>query len=91
MPGFFKLVIAINVVVIALVTLSLIVPGGHARPAPEQSRSIELKLVPIEPAQRADAPAMPQPRLAIPREFSGSDPSPPRWQILADGSVQFFD
>lgn len=91
MPIELKIVVAINV--IATILLSLVMfgfGGGMVYGVFPFSKSIELTLVPIEPAKRESpvAPEAAQP-MNIPADFRTLDLSPPLWKLMPDGTVQF--
>lgn len=91
MPIELKIVVAINVIATILLSLAMFGSGGGmAYGVFPFSKSIELKLVPIEPAKR-ELPAAPEraARMEIPAEFRTLDLSPPLWKLMPDGTVQF--
>ncbi len=92
MKGYFKLVIALNAVGLALYAAWLLVPGRLIRPAPVV-HSGEMKLVPIDqPGRYAGKPHSSIDYRSPPAiDDAGKDPAAPRWQILPDGSIRFSD
>jgi len=92
MKGYFKLFIALNAVGLALIAAWLLVPGRLIRPAPVV-RSVEMKLVPIDPPSSYTARLQSRTdyRSAPAIDDASKDPAAPRWQILPDGSIRFSD
>ena len=91
MPIELKIVVAINIIATILLSLAMVGFGsGIANGVFPLAKSIELTLIPIEPARREKhaAPETTE-RMEIPTDFRTLDLSPPLWKLMPDGTVQF--
>ncbi len=93
MPAELKFIIVFNVILTVVLAVAMLGSGGGVVsgvfPA---DNSVEIRLVPVEPAVAEPAAGGARTsRLEIPPEYRSIDLTASPWKIMPDGSVRFED
>lgn len=91
MPAELKLIIVFNVILTVILAVAMLGFGGGIVPGVfPADKSVEIRLVPVEPPVADGAAGSARTaRLEIPPEYRSVDLTPSPWKILPDGSIRF--